>query len=537
MQRQLTPNVHKLLEASTGRFAEGEPWALGIALRHHIGARELTLAEVAYLQPLAVRPEAFATLLVEVVPRLRRATTSDLQWVHQHRHAGALLRFPRRFDRRSASPQALIAEIDVEGEGAVWTLGLASLDRSGFVREAAVDALCRRPERCSTAFLLLRANDWVEPVARRAADELRRRATSRPLDLAHHLPLVDALLVAGRRPLRPLAAEILRVLREEPGQASLLAALSGSADLRVRRAAFRELAAVGRAGDPDVVELVLGDRDAGLRLALARWARAALPAEAALWRRLERDRQPAVRRLAVLAAAALPDAVPHLKPWLVDPNRSVRELVRFVLARAGSSDALEVYRLGCATERPPPGAIAGLGEVGAPEDAEVLERFLVDGQVAVRREAVRGLGRLLPEADLRRLLPFVDDPAPSVSRAAAAALERAAVDEEVLLAAGHRSYLAPHAARARLRLIARAGGWRAAVLLLEASTLPAFASVGADIERRLTRWVARSRQRFVAPSRAEAERLRDALGRSEETLGVSWPGVRRELADWAPRVE
>ncbi|MEU3506794.1 hypothetical protein ABZ733_02575 [Streptomyces longwoodensis] len=110
--------------------------------------------------------------------------------------------------------------------------------------------------------------------------------------------------------------------------------------------------------------------------------------------------------------------------FLADRSALVRACARYVVRQAGD-DPVAWYRERCARAGDPllpPGTVIGLAECGERADAGPLWALLGHPSAAVRARAVAGL-RLLDAADVRRLQPLLDDPAPGVVRETVLAVE------------------------------------------------------------------------------------------------------------------
>ncbi len=252
-----------------------------------------------------------------------------------------------------------------------------------------------------------------------------------------------------------------------PDVAARIDEASRAADVGARRAAARDLLALGRVratpivlkllvdADPDVrvlaaqaaatlaireaVELVqpwLGDREVRLRIAACNLVRVLPDAKAipALSRALG-DGDPLVRTAAAaaLAAQAHPDAVAPLLSKLDDPAPTVRvEIVR-ALARLGDSRSV-VPLIGKVQDSVPEvrQAIArALGQLGDARATQALLILLRDNSADVRVDALSALAALGPLDAIEPISVLAVDRAPNVRQAAIAALGRIPLPEAV----------------------------------------------------------------------------------------------------------
>lgn len=347
---------------------------------------------------------------------------------------------------------------------------LASLDRDGHVRQAAVEALTGVGGPLAAAALALRTVDWVPAVRERAVAALPARTA--PDEVAAALRLL--LRLGGRRRADGQPAGYRAVLAE-PRYRRAVRALAADGDPRTRRFGMELALELGEYVRGDLLRTALRDRDQVCRRLCAERLLEIDPDQAG---RLMWARSAAVRELAV---AALPVDVPaaRLVTALADPARMVRAQARWQLYRRGEPPA-RVYRrqLGrCGSGGPAglvAGLLAGLGECGDATDVPVLLRFTGPGAgpgqgpgtdpgpvarpARVRRCAVRALGRLAPADDLVRLLaPLALDPDPGVAREVFEALARVAAQVPAETVWVGRTRTEPAVRRAAERLAPDAG--------------------------------------------------------------------------------
>lgn len=261
-------------------------------------------------------------------------------------------------------------------------LQLSMSHPNGHIREAAMRRCATASDGSEVPFLLLRANDWVEPV--RTLAEAMLRAKLAPEHLPHvvaALPILDAMGGWHRLETIPIRAEIEDRLRDRAAIPALVAALAGT-DHLIRRCAYSRLwqqpAAAFAAGlapgasKAAVVAAALRDADPAIRASTGLWVTTA-DAElfAGFAEQLLRHRSPAIR---VRATERLQASGGRL-PWsalLLDPHAEVRALAQQAALDAGADPDTE-YRARIATSagRQLGVALRGLGETGGPADLSV----------------------------------------------------------------------------------------------------------------------------------------------------------------------
>ncbi|WP_436532195.1 hypothetical protein [Actinoplanes sp. HUAS TT8] len=296
--------------------------------------------------------------------------------------------------------------------GRVWDISdtlrlvVQACHRDGRVREAAVVRLAGRSEAAVVAVLALRAGDWVPEVRRAARSVIAGREA---------LPFVAlAFVLGGRREGAWLVSHVEASMRDMP-----LDELMRAPDRRVRRAACRTAIAAGRWDQERLVEAAVRDPDLVIRTMCARAAVAG--ADVAQLRAMAAGRTALVRAEAVRALVARGEVV---EAALSDRSSRVREIVQ-------TADSAVYYRRLMELVPAEPSIIAGLGETGGPEDAELLIRGLAHPWARGRAEAVRALRRVgVTRAEL--LVPLLRDESAAVTREAVRSLRREFVDPEVL---------------------------------------------------------------------------------------------------------
>jgi hypothetical protein len=313
-----------------------------------------------------------------------------------HRRAGVAAFEPAR---------EVLASCESSSEASV-VLGLASTLRNGHVREAAVRHLDRHLDRLATAFLIMRLNDPVPQVSHVAHLAIRRRLVpAHAPAIVGCLPLVRRLSTWVRAGQSRIGQQIRDLLiSDDPACRAALWNGTESRDSEVRREACTLLAAVLASTDDmaSVLDRAFSDRDPATRRWAAEiaWTKATTPAavRARLLPRMERDRSPAVRLVALRAASRAGDDDAIVRAVL-DVNAEVRYFARKFLRRRKitvdvRARALELLH-GKATRRHELiGALAALAELGRPDDLASIRPFTTDRRPSVAREARRTLSLL-----------------------------------------------------------------------------------------------------------------------------------------------
>jgi hypothetical protein len=317
-------------------------------------------------------------------------------------------------------------------EAVVW-LGTASLNWSGFVREEAVQRLGEtgRPE--AVPFVILRLNDWADPVAAKARGALEKLLTPGcAAAFVKHYRVVEWLRGVGRTDggaeAEAIEAYLSRVL-EEGGILAFLESQDAAQRLFVLRLMFKREELQGRALD-------LACRDRSIRVAC--WGareNAALPVAQARARLVLCLKHPSTQvRLAALRGIGAETAggfEEELRGLLGSGVSGVREGAGYLLRRHVGLDVAGIYR-GLLAETAfaavTPGVVAGMGETGSQADFDAVALFVGHGSARVREQALKALARLDGARAVGYGLEKVEDPSPRVRRVAVLCLENATFD-------------------------------------------------------------------------------------------------------------
>jgi hypothetical protein len=312
-----------------------------------------------------------------------------------------------------------VARIAERSGQPVTAAGLLSMHPSGYVREAAVRVLAQNGRSDALPFLIVRAADWVEQVrqpAQHAVDGLVRTAGSD--DLLRAAALLDTMTTEDAR-----ASGFSQALRRQVvtrvETPALLAALTHP-DLHVRRLVAEII--VERRAAESALDLALHQRDVVTARIVGVAALDQLADPDVVLAKLRASRIASLRALALFRyqSTNAPNAVAESEAGLLDRAPSVRFLAQRHLADTG------VDVRGAYVDALPSGPIAvqGLAEVGGADDVELITPYLADRRPRMRVAAVLAIGRLLGSKGRTTMLTTLDDPSPSVVRAAGLVLAR-----------------------------------------------------------------------------------------------------------------
>jgi HEAT repeat protein len=352
----------------------------------------------------------------------------------------------------------------------VLTAALLSMHPSGYVRERAVGQLVSAAMPDSIPALILRSTDWVGPVREVAtAGLLRLRASLGPAALLPALSLLEPPRWSARA--RGNALDETRAwLLSNLTTGELVAALRYP-DPKVRQAAARGIVGRDAAGVAFFAALEQSDPATATIV-----ANGMSPTD---WSRPDAIGLALGSKFSQVASTAL--------AWLQasDPHRAVEASITALMTRSPTTrflaqhflkkqgvDARSVYR--SALQSQPEIALAGLGEIGEPADAQLIAPYLQARLPAQRASAATALGRLAGRAAEERLCDMLADSSPRVARAASWALIRLGPSSATIERAWQTTidHQAAGTRNATFRLFGSSGRWTALRL--------AFRGVGAD---------------------------------------------------------
>ncbi len=367
--------------------------------------------------------------------------------------------WPRRLDDR----YALAVVHEAVGDAVV--AGFLSFSPNGHAREAAVRALAACNDGREVPFLLLRINDWVEPVSRYALSASSARLRSGyERHFASSLPLVARLRQQRRWDHIAFVDLVERFHSEtDDGRRAVLDGFQG--DLLLRRVGA-DLVSRRFPGGAQLVEQLFGLLDDGDSVVRSRMvdAVARLASDSEVQRLIQRtigDHSASIRRRAfAVAEARMPALADELALQLIfDRNAWLREFARQRLQKLGVADFADRYRNAITSGVEIEGALLGLMETGSQKDAPLVAPLVDMGSSRVRRAALRAATSLDSEKAGSILVKAVASPRPGLSHAAAVGVVngRAFVPAEELdrlLGAGE-----PHVRRNVLRVLAARDPW------------------------------------------------------------------------------
>lgn len=316
-------------------------------------------------------------------------------------------------------------------EPPVVFMGLCSMHRNGRVREIAIQELDQITDGSELPYLLLRATDWVPIVSTKAKNAIRAKRMVR--SYAKHYLSNMALLDQLRQRRRGDAAALFQSIQElclKADTEDFMNALR-SKDPRTRRQCFYLALGAQNADPKEIIKAGLKNKDNIVRK-IALMPAVALARGEELWGLVEgalRDKFPPHRREAIgLLLTHFPEkSDEYLQKLLLDRAAPVRSLAKYhVKERNASFDFQQFYRdqLKSADPRAVLSALHGLTECKQHDDYAVVESFLKNENLQVKKAAMGCLAYLDKERTVPHLLEFMCSPEPGVAKQAKENLQK-----------------------------------------------------------------------------------------------------------------
>ena len=477
---------------------------------------------------LVQAPDEYRVKIGAAVERVLRSIKPDrLPWIGDLCRARGYSLAPIDWSRKR--PEELIPA-GVEADVRLALYGFSSFHPVGYFREKAVRLLAEERSGGELSYLLIRMNDWVEPVRKIARDAVAERLV--PGYAVHFrglLPLVQKIKRWAREDHSSIVSAIERLISSD--KEILLGGLAAP-DGETRRVCYRLAAQSSVISGRELLTALLRERESAVRsLALKLIADKLSRDEVeACIEPLLRDPFAPVRTqaLALYCTFFLSSAENLLKKCACDKALSVREISRFYLKQLGVTDIIGLYceRL-ATTTAPDPGLLLGIGEAGSVENVPLLTGFLSHHASRVVKAAIRSIMSLAPDKATNLLQPFIADERPGVSKLAMICLSLRSfeVDEEKM-AAIFRSSKVHHVRRNSLRLLCLISHWASIFYIIEACAQEdaALRQIGFNA---LEKWLKTGVHISTDPSPEQAFRAQQAL----ERHGEAFDGfTRRQLA-------
>lgn len=430
-------------------------------------------------------------------------------------------------------------------DGQVGLLGVASMHRSGYVRQDAVDDLATVNSGNELPYLLIRLSDWVPCVRQCAESAVAMRIKADYLQhFVDNLALIERVKEQQRHQgesLRLALIERIYSILQMPASLDLLLSNLEHKNLAVRRICLRLLLGAQEPELASIVPHVIHNGDIVIRrqavgLALRLGMQEQLPA----LEQLVCDFTPSIRLAALRALCTTYGASMEwrLKHYLLDRSAMVRQFAVWQVATFEPSFDFRLFYIQSLDHDNLPqvlaSAIAGLGESGKPADGQFVMRYIEHPELVVQRSAIRALAKLDIDHYTQTFLRLLANSRPAVSCAAQKALAQTKnlVSGSVLLQILMTSDYW-HVKRNALRLIDQLEKWdRICHLLLAAAQSDArvqelaICYIESCARQYQTSW------QYTCPTARQKELLATGLDQTGDAI----PSQLREELDQALRI-
>lgn len=351
-------------------------------------------------------------------------------------------------------------------------LCVASLNRKGFTREAAIKGLLRFQHPESIPFVLWALRDWVPQVRNAAVITLTAMLIPELAGafLSQHR-LLDQLGNVQRTDLDSSVNRVKDFLLSDVARGAVAEAII-SKNPKIRLFAYRLL-----------VKNLTSDRALQAQMAtdpephVRRWFVSQLdqfdtPTRRAWIERLILDRSTVVACSVIrgLEPALKLDLQKNLTQACFSDSRPIRGAARFAIEGVHRDEFAHLYRekiIKVPINSVKPGWLAGLGETGSITDTTILSPFLISENAKIRSEALRAIAGLDRDAASEPLLQAISDDSGRVRRVAVAVfcadLKR---DESESLYVHISNTDDVHVAMASFRVLLHQGRWEAVTAVL-----------------------------------------------------------------------
>lgn len=278
----------------------------------------------------------------------------------------------------------------------------ASFNPNGFIREQAVRMMAKYSE--TLPYIILRQNDWVTQVQEAAIKAFyERMQKSSGGEILNALPFIEKLSLGNRGPHEGYIKNFFDKLTSPEHRSDLLIGLQ-SENIRTRKICVKVLLNSPHPDFEQVLRVLKREPDPFLRKTI--YEKLCLLGQDMIEYShiFLRDKYPVSRILALryLYGVNRQDVLPLAKKMLLDKNALVRKLSRKIVQECEKDFKIKSFYLEH-IESDTVAAILGLGEIGQKEDANIVEKYLDDTQIAVVRATMISLMRL----DSRNFSPHI----------------------------------------------------------------------------------------------------------------------------------
>jgi HEAT repeat protein len=381
---------------------------------------------------------------------------------------------------------------------------IASFNHNGYVREKAVVELGRSGNGKAIQPLIYRLGDWVPNV---------RSAALRAIDEFKHPDYVDSFIanISDLERLKRIERIDLNLIYDSlvyyliVDNREHLRASFRSYSEKTRQTLAKHISRSSNITRADL-SLLLTDRNPFVRsLALDRFEELS---ETDI-RNLLKDKASVVRLKTLRNLTSSPDFLTIVRPFLTDGSTAIRQFTRFHL-RDEVSRFAGLYATNLSDGRQVLSSLLGLAEVDGKEFTSMIERYLDDPNIKIRRSALKALAVLNPEKAKAVAISYLDNDDPGLRRISARLFDRRPSPAIVLRCRAIFRAGSSELKGEMLNLFGRIGGWTGIGEIVKA-TVDENEEIRELAVNLLHRWVRKASTLFVRPTSEELHELRSTV--------------------------
>lgn len=289
-------------------------------------------------------------------------------------------------------------------------LAIASMNKSGYVREKAIKELAASQNPNAIKFILLRLGDWVIAVRETAQKAIKTFFSADFIEaFLQHLALIDWLLQVQRTDLVNIHKVIIAFVFSNELTDDFYKKLKKFDD-KTRLIYFRNYLKA-KVVNADIVNLISKDKNYLVRAELIKHIQHLdTSTRKELVNKFLLDRSARVRVNALYETKHFkPDYDSAILELSSDESASVRELTRYLL-KDKSLNFAEIYRQRLNQNQKIVGSILGLSEVGTKDDLPTFEKYIQNPSTKIILACLIAIHRIDPTISKQYSLQFLTHP-------------------------------------------------------------------------------------------------------------------------------
>jgi hypothetical protein len=410
-------------------------------------------------------------------------------------------------------------------------LGIASFNKSGYIREKAVREIGRLKNIQGIRYILFRPGDWVEAVRKTATESLFIFLEEENInELIKLLPEIDWLLDVERVDLKPVHNRVIEFITNRELSGDFLQHINRLDD-KIRLRFYKNLLGCKQLTKPEIYK-ILADRSFLIRHEILKYSKALDPAfQKDILSKLLEDRSAVVRLNALYGSKAFNNEFGEkIIDLLSDESASIRALCRYLLKDKGM-DFAQLYRQRIASKLFLSGSIQGLSETGTPDDLPLFEKYIHSERSRLVAGSLIGINKLNPDLAKRYSLALLTHQSKKLRGKAVEILAKNCDNPTLEKIREIYSQSNIEIKKTILSLYSNVGGWNifSDLLLSISEEEDSIRKLGWQL---LERWKDKATRLFTSPAKAEtdkAKRIYDSLDVDKLGLSQNRKELLREL--------